>query len=152
LLLQDAESNSGNSMIIIHAKHVTNKRTARLFSIVHQPEKSYPVTIQPEEEESLPEFLKKSYYSPSSQSEIEQTLKGLGNRLDLQKRNINLNQVVNRWVSDTPSEFRKNLSDAFNLSIVKREILNLASSTGISVNENISSVNNANEDLDDKNL
>jgi hypothetical protein len=35
----------------------------------------------------------------------------------------------NKWVSDTPSEFRKKLSEAFNLGIIKREILNLASST-----------------------
>jgi hypothetical protein len=48
--------------------------------------------------------------------------------------------VVNQWVSDTPSEFRKKLSEAFNLGIIKREILNLASST-------TDNANNANEDL-----
>jgi hypothetical protein len=60
LVLQDAKSKSENSMIIVHAKHVVNNRTAQLFSIVHQPGKPYPVTIQPEKEE-LPDFLKKSY-------------------------------------------------------------------------------------------
>lgn len=35
----------------------------------------------------------------------------------------------NPWVSDTPSEFRKKLIEAFNLGSVKTKILNLASST-----------------------
>jgi hypothetical protein len=114
LVLQDAQSEAGNSMIIVHAKHIANKRTATLFSIVHQAGKPYPVAIQ-QKSEDLPSFLKKT-------SELKSLdLKSLGT-FSL------LPQSVNQWVSDTPSEFRKKLTDAFNLGIVKREILNLASS------------------------
>jgi hypothetical protein len=126
LVLQDTESESGNSMIIVRAKHVVNKRTAILFSIVHQPEKPYPVTIEPKGEK-LPTFLQKSYYETIPQ--FQQALVGvIGERYQSPK------QVVNRWVSDTPSEFRKKLTEAFNLGIVKREILNLASSATDNVN------------------
>jgi hypothetical protein len=152
LVLQDAESESGNSMIIVHAKHVVNDRTATLFSIIHQPEKPYPVTIKPEKEESLPEFLRKSYdtinvhgsLNTRQAKTIQESVQAL--------TSLPFLRVVNKWVADTPSEFREKLSEAFNLGIIKREILNLASSTGISVNINNSSVNNANEDLEDENL
>ncbi len=134
LVLQDAESESGNSMIIVHAKNVTSNRTATLFSIVHQPKKPYPVTIQPEKED-LPTFLKKSYYEPSSLTALGVRLTPLDadpfrRRLALENMQMleNMKPVVNQWVSDTPPEFRTKLSEAFNLGIVKREILNLTSS------------------------
>jgi hypothetical protein len=148
LVLQDAKSESGNFMIIVHAKHVRSKRTATLFSIVHEPEKPYPVRIQPEKE-NIPDSLKKSYYKQSaadfslgSISVISDSLRyypmpsemtGLGVR---PKKDMNL--VSNPWVSDTPSEFRKKLSEVFNLGLVKREILNLASSA----------INNKDEHID----
>ncbi len=136
LVLQSTKSESGNSMIIVHAKNVANNRTATLFSIVHQPEKPYPVTIQPEKED-LPTFLKKSYYEQNPKLSAMDV--GL---LMKTERDQGMKQVINQWVSDTPPEFRKNLSRAFNLGIVKREILNLTSS-----NTNI--VNNMNEELID---
>jgi hypothetical protein len=121
LVLQDAQSQSGHPMIIVHAKHVANNRTAELFSIVYQNGKPYPVRIQPEKEE-LPTFLKKSYDEPKSQlvSGLNlSALKGLGG----------IDQVSTQWVSDTPAEFRKKLAEMFNLGLVKREILNLVSNT-----------------------
>jgi hypothetical protein len=138
LVLQDAESKSGNSMIIVHAKHVVNNRTSQLFSIVYQPGKPYPVTIQPEKEE-LPDFLKKSVEKQNVQGEFG--LKGISNLSLLTEIQKGQRFVFNHWVSDTPSEFRTKLSEAFNLGIIKREILNLASST-------TNNVNNTNEDLD----
>ncbi len=116
LVLQDTESESGNSMIIVHAKHVMNNRTAQLFSIVYQLGKPYPVKIQPEEKD-LPSFLKKSHSKPSPQDIFLSTNISLTPQQDL----------INKWVSDTPSEFRTKLSEVFNLRIIKREILNLAS-------------------------
>jgi hypothetical protein len=134
LILQDAQSESGNTMIIVHAKNLVNNRTATLFSIVHLPERPYPVKIQPKDED-LPDFLKKSYNEPVSKymSEILGTKTSL---LDLYKKE---RSVTNPWVSDTPSEFRKNLANAFNLGIIKREILNLASHT-------VGNSNSTNED------
>jgi hypothetical protein len=116
LVLQDAESESGNSMIIVHAKHVPSNRTSTLLSVVHRPDNPYPVTIQLEDED-LPNFLKKSYYLPDPMSSARATAK----RLDMSGQTIE-----NRWVSDTPAEFRKKLAEAFNLGAVKSRILNLA--------------------------
>ena len=59
LILQETKSNSGNSMIIVHGKHVLSNRTATLFSVVCRPGYPYPVTIQPKGVD-LPIFLKKS--------------------------------------------------------------------------------------------
>lgn len=116
LILQDAKTKSGNSMIIVHAKHVTSNRTATLFSVVHRPNHPYPATIQFKEED-LPSFLKKSYYQPDSEA-----LSQLGNIIGSPGKT-----VANEWVSVTPSEFRKKLADAFNQGFVKSEVLNLAS-------------------------
>lgn len=120
LVLQDATSKSGNSMIIVHAKHVASNRTSTLFSIVHRPNNPYPVTIQLEDED-LPNFLKKSYVRPS-----------ISIAMELMGRS---ESVSNPWVSDTPSEFRKKLAEAFNLGSVKSKILNLASGTSDDTNE-----------------
>jgi hypothetical protein len=115
LVLQDAQSEAGNSMIIVHAKHTANKRTATLFSIIYEDGKPYPVAIQLKSED-LPSFLKKTPKGYRLSTLDTWDLSG------------------NRWISDTPSEFRKKLTDAFNLGIVKREILNLASSVTDNVN------------------
>jgi hypothetical protein len=121
LVLQDAESESGNPMIIVHAKHVVKNRTFELFSIVHQPEQPYPVRIEPKVEK-LPTFLQKSYYEPIPQLPPLLAIPIAGTGRDQSPK-----QVVNKWVSDTPSEFREKLAQAFNLGFIKREILNLAS-------------------------
>ncbi len=115
--MQDAKSKSGNSMIIVHAKHVLSNRTATLFSVVHRSNHPYPVTIQIKEE-NLPDFLKKSYHRSGSASLFDayESIPSLAR-----------GTVSNEWVSDTPPEFRKKLADAFNLGTVKGEILNLAS-------------------------
>ena len=117
LVLQDVKSQSGHSMIIVHAKHVVNNRTARLFSIVHLPEKPYPVTIQPEKED-LPAFLKKDPHKSNLQGGMF-AVSGISG----------LNLLTNQWISDTPAEFRKKLTEVFNLGMIKREILNLVSNT-----------------------
>jgi hypothetical protein len=149
LVLQDAKSESGHSMIIVHAKNVASNRTATLFSIVHQPGKPYPVTIQPEKED-LPTFLKKSYYdqyalrkSYTKDLELAKIIGSSAFPYINRPLDLDLKPVVNQWVSDTPSEFRKKLSEAFNLGIVKREILNL-------VTGNSNTANNTNEDSIDR--
>ncbi len=111
LVLQEAKSQSGNKMIIVHAKHVPSNRTATLFSVVHRPNAPYPATIELKDE--LPAALKRSYYIPG-----------------FADRGIGMTQgrtVTNTWVSETPSEFRIKLAKAFNLGTVKCEILSLVS-------------------------
>ncbi len=113
LVLQRDKSESGNVMVVVHAKHVASNRTATLLSVVHRPSEPYPATIQPRKEE-LPNILKRSHYKPG--------LNEVGVAMGIQGRT-----VTNEWVSDTPSEFREKLIKAFNLSPVKTAILSLAS-------------------------
>ena len=120
LILQDTESQSGNSMIVVHAKHVASRRTATLFSVIHRSEQPYPATIKIKGED-LPTFLKKSYYKPGLTDDVLGIHKGTFDKMGMGRT------VSNKWVSDTPPEFRENLADAFNLGAVKGEILNLAS-------------------------
>lgn len=112
LLLQETESQSGNKLIVVHAKHIPGNRTATLFSVVHRPDNPYPVAIQPEEKK-IPDFLKKSY--PKFDFSSIHTL------MEVDK------EVHNKWVSDTPSEFRLKLQEAFNLGSVKSEVTSLIS-------------------------
>jgi len=115
LVLQRATSEAGNAMIIVHAKHIPSERTATLLSVIHRPNAPYPATIQPKDED-LPNTFKKSYYRPGM-ADVS-----VGAVLGTQG-----STVTNKWVSDTPSEFRSKLVDAFNLSTIKTEVLNLAS-------------------------
>ena len=110
LLLQPATSKSGNSMIIVHAKHVPSRRTATLFTVVYRPEKPYPATIQPKGEE-IPSFLKKS--RETGFGAIGATMQAA------------VEAATNPWVSETPSEFRTKLREVLNLGTVKSEVLNL---------------------------
>lgn len=119
LVLQDTESESGNPIIVVHAKHVTDNRTATLFSVIHRPKHPYPVAIQLIEED-LPRFLKKSYYQPGSKGLLDSTS---SSSLFGQPGHT----VSNEWVADTPPEFRKKLASALNSGAIKGEILNLVS-------------------------
>ncbi|MBE9141264.1 hypothetical protein IQ254_29375 [Nodosilinea sp. LEGE 07088] len=119
LILQDATTKTGNPMIKVHAKHVKSNRTAMLFSVVYRPNYPYPATIQPKDDD-LPDFLKKTYYVEGQ--------KGIAAIINSDPLNVQGKMVSNEWVSDTPPEFRKKLAEAFNLGIIKSEILNLASS------------------------
>jgi hypothetical protein len=125
LLLQDAKSESGNDMIIVHAKHLPSERISTLFSVIYRPNSPYPATIQPKKDD-LPNFLKKSYHQPSKARFAGQV--GMAESL---RQSVELlsdgKEVKNAWVSDEPSEFREKLEQVFNLSIVKSNILNLLS-------------------------
>ena len=114
LVLQRSKSEDGKTMIItVHAKHAPSNRTAALFSVIHRLNESYPVSIQPKAEDDLPKALWKSYYEGPRDFPPEPEEEGW--------------VVTNEWVSDTPSEFRKKLGEAFNLSVVKVAVLNLTS-------------------------
>ena len=112
LVLQDATSTTGNIMIVVHAKHVASNRTSTLFSIVHRPDNNpYPVSIQLEKD-NLPDSLRKTY-SRSGYLESAALIMA------------SVSTINNPWVSDTPSEFRKKLAEAFNGGSVKGIIVNL---------------------------
>ena len=135
LVLQDAISESGNSMIIVHAKHVISSRTATLLSIVYRAGYPYPVTIQPKGVD-LPIFLKKSYYKPGARflADMKENIPLIPTMSIAENQGVVGKQVLNQWVSDTPSEFREKLVEAFNLGAIKSEILNLALSTSGNTN------------------
>ena len=101
-------------MIVVHAKHIPSNRTTTLFSVVYRPNRPYPATIQPKDDE-LPKFLKHSYYSPG--------IADIGNAIISTKGGT----IKNPWVCDTPSQFRIKLEEVINLGVVKSEILNLVS-------------------------
>ncbi len=130
LVLQRSEPEDGNAIITVHAKHIPTNRTAALFYVIHRQKAPYPVTIQPKKENDIPRFLKKSYYVPSTNfspiSPIVEAAELAFVNTDIERNKRKL--ITNDWVSDTPSEFRENLADAFNLSGVKAIVLNLTSS------------------------
>ncbi len=125
LLLQETQSESGNSMIIVHAKHVPTDRISTLFSVIYRPNSPYPATIEPKKDD-LPNFLKKSYYQPNH-TQMATRLKVDENVRKYVEMVSEGKEVKNTWVSDEPSEFREKLEQVFNLSIVKSDILNLLS-------------------------
>ncbi|XCN72601.1 MAG: hypothetical protein Q3M24_20275 [Candidatus Electrothrix aestuarii] len=124
LVLQESEPKDGIETITVHAKHIPSNRTSTLFSVAHRQKEFYPITIQPREKEELPDILKKSYYQPGA---------GIGGVVLATIREGKT--VTNKWVSDTPSEFRQKLAEAFNLSVVKSAVLNLTSFKGASVDD-----------------
>ena len=110
LVIQDAESTSGNRLLIVHAKHVPSNRTVKLFSVLHRPNAPYPARIYAEED-AVPDYLKKTYYKP-----------GIGDMAIVGARG---HDVTNQWVCDTPAEFRRHLIEVFNQGVVKSEVLGL---------------------------
>lgn len=141
LVLQDAQSESGNLMIIVHAKHLVSNRTATLFSIVHRPNYPYPVKIQLKDEK-IPSSLQKSYYVPNHRK-----LLSVAAELGLKESESSGRMIQNHWVSETPTEFRHKLIEAFNSGVVKSEILNLAS---VAMGDMGDSVEDSIEDLADE--
>jgi hypothetical protein len=129
LLLQEAKSESGNNIIIVHAKHVPTNRIIQLFSVIYRPTSPYPATIEPKQDD-LPDFLKKSYYQPSKaglatrQARIAEMDRGSLGRIK-GPMEVEGKEVKNTWVSEEPSEFREKLEQVFNLGIVKSDIMNL---------------------------
>ncbi len=134
LVLQRSESEDGNAIITVHAKHIPTNRTAALFSVIHRLKEPYPVIIKPKKEKDIPRFLKKSYYidrhslSLADDLAAETAKKSMEIKTGVTRKKREREIVTNKWVSDTPSEFRENLADAFNLSGVKAIVLNLTSS------------------------
>lgn len=122
LLLQDTVSQTGDTKIIVHAKHVPSNRTTRLLAVVHQPCEPYPVTIELESRK-LPNFLKRNYRQPS-QTEIIAGMIGTTDKT-----------ISNPWVSNTPNEFEQKLKEAMNQDFVRSQIANLLADSLDSIDE-----------------
>ncbi|MCI5165555.1 MAG: hypothetical protein D3903_05535 [Candidatus Electrothrix sp. GM3_4] len=132
LVFQKSEPEDGIETIIVHVKHVPDNRTVTLFSVIHRLNSPYPITIQPKQDR-LPKILKKSYCIPSKSSVFAMEMakvdcevnKTFGRPMSIKETQ---ELITNKWVSDTPSEFREKLTEAFNLSVIKSAVLNLTSS------------------------
>lgn len=118
LIIQETETTTQEPMLIVHAVLVPTNRTVELFSVVHRIDSPYPARIQPREN-ALPDFLKKKHYEPG--------IADLHEPMVLTGR-----EVTNKWVCDTPSEFRDQLRQVFELGTVKSDVLNLVSSNKLS--------------------
>jgi len=130
LVVQEAESKSGNKMLIVHAKHNPSNRTVTLFSVVHRPEQPYPARIQPKDVD-IPNSLKKEYYKPGVAEVVNHPFEG--------------KCIVNKWVCYTPTEYRQNLEKVFNLGFVKAEIISLVSTFNQSDSDKSSETNDSDE-------
>jgi hypothetical protein len=116
LVIQDAKTEGGDRLLIVHAKHVPSNRTVKLFSVVHRPNAPYPARIYPEDD-AVPDYLRKSYYKPGF---------SLANMRALRSETEG-HEVRNQWVGDTPAEFRRHLIEVFNQGVLKSEVLGLLS-------------------------
>ncbi len=135
LVFQKSKSEAGIETITVHAKHIPSNRTSTLFSVTHRLNEPYPVCIQPREKVNLPNILKKSYYQYNPKyyqygpDEFPSEFEG-EHEHEHEYGDEEGWTITNEWVSDTPSEFREKLTEAFNLSVVKSAVLNLTSSKG----------------------
>ncbi|MCK5617026.1 hypothetical protein KAR91_84975 [Candidatus Pacearchaeota archaeon] len=117
LILYSDKSTDENKVITVIAKHIPSNRTTALFEVLHRQSKPYPATLVPKEWDTLPNSLKKSYYSPGTHDfasvvgSVSQALQG--------------REIKNNWVTETPSEFKNKLNKMFNLGVLKTEIVNL---------------------------
>jgi hypothetical protein len=122
LVLQEITPDKGNSEVVVHAKHIPSNRTAELFSVYYRSNSPYPVRIIPREED-LPDYLKKTYYKPGA-ADLKFAIQGFHGE-----------EVTNKWVCNTPAEFRKSLLEVFNLGVIKSEVFNLYSTSTTEVNK-----------------
>ena len=93
------------------AKNETSNRSLGIFEVSHGLEYSYPVRIDPPDQQ-LPDFLKRKRYIPVPGDSIRST-------------NIEGQTVVNEWICTSPSEFQKKLEELAGNSVVKARILSL---------------------------
>jgi len=137
LIMQTGETESGNDIILVHAMHTPSNRTASLLSVVMRSGLAYPARLQPNEED-LPNFFKKSYSRPANPVGIT-AIQNILNTIPTFEEN--------KWVAETPSDFRRQLADAFNLGGTKSIILNLVASQEYS-EENCESATLSHEEKD----
>ena len=123
LLLQDERSSDGHQLYIIHAKHVPTNRILALFRVKHLAGEAYPASIQPREDK-LPNYLRKTYYEP-----------GPADYMTQDDPNDEPGRIVtNKWVANSPAEFRNMLHEVFNLDSIKSALVAFVSTKPVSTN------------------
>ena len=78
--------------------------TSRLFTVIQRNEMEYPVTVNFPTDESLPTYLRRKYYIPSSAESIAEYSSG---------------NLVENMVASSPQKFIDKVREAFNSPAVK---------------------------------
>jgi hypothetical protein len=110
-------TSEGFQVIHAYASHVLSGRSTKLFSVYHRSLAAYPVNIKIDEED-IPTQLQKEYIKINFQP---------FHRVPEPHEEI----IENKWVSDSPAEFRRKLSDAFSASTIRAKLINLIAGSDV---------------------
>ncbi len=116
LVMQEGQSGEDEDQrfLYVHAQVVATKKTVTLFSILHREGLFYPCRLIPKNS-PIPNFLLRDYETggiPRSPVKVIDPIV----------------KVHQKWVCETPSEFRKELAEVMRLPTIKAEIISLLSS------------------------
>lgn len=125
IVVESDLSDSAKSILDIILAHSSSGRQAKLLSLRHVPDQAYPLEIVPESF-NYPDYLVKKRFVPAR----KKTLLG-PSILDSLGELIPEHTVTNKWVCETPREFRLMLAEALNLGSVKSLIVNLVTGNAI---------------------
>ncbi len=116
LVIQEKEPEEGMEEFIVHALHIPSDRSVTLFSVTQLGDTPYPARITLRGDR-IPIFLQKEYH---------RTKKGI--LADANALYESKELIANKWVSETPADFRKHLSEALNSSETKSVVFSLLAS------------------------
>lgn len=125
IVVESDMSDNTRSILDVILAHLSSGRQAKLLSIRHVPDQAYPLEIVPESF-NYPDYLVKKRFVPAR----KKTLLG-PSILDSLGELIPEHTVTNKWVCETPREFRKMLAEALSLGSVKSLIVNLVAGRAI---------------------
>lgn len=125
IVIESDLSDSTRSILDVILTHSSSGRQAKLLSLRHVPDQAYPLEIVPESF-NYPDYLVKKRFVPAR----KKTLLG-PSILDSLGELIPEHTVTNKWVCETPREFRQMLAEALSLGSVKSLIVNLVAGRAI---------------------
>ncbi|MEM7735651.1 MAG: DUF6331 family protein [Deinococcota bacterium] len=114
LVLEDALSKAGNSVVLVYIKHVPTNKTAWSFSILRDTKNKYPITIQPG-------------YKHIQHYQEESSLYSLTKIARAVATHFVGNNVSNQWIAHTPTELREKLIETAKLAIIMSKKIDLSS-------------------------
>ena len=113
LVFQDlgAQPDGESERTVVHAKDVPTRRTAELFTVVHQRDSPYPAALEPRRQD-LPNVLRRRYYVPGEDDDEPDFYRGYWKD--------------NESVAESPGEFRTKLREVLNMGATKSRVISLA--------------------------
>ncbi|MFN9610547.1 MAG: hypothetical protein ACK546_00080 [bacterium] len=128
LLVDEGQSTSkdGTTFALIHVfvVHIPSQRVAGLLTVFHVSGKPYPARIKPERHD-VPDFLRKERAVPPRPTDLskQHVLSSFASMAPA-------HTVVEEWVCESPSEFRKQLAKALTQGSVKYTITSIVAASG----------------------